>query len=328
KPAIELRDYRPPNPISLKPDKRTVTDEQVQQTLETLREQQAQLEPAPAGTALTEGDFAILDVQALLEGAPIEGASKAGHVHKVGSKTPLLGIEVDAHLLGKREGDIAEIAQPYPETHPDPRLAGKTVTFNVTVTAVKRKKLAPLDDEFAKDCGPYGSLDELKEKIRTEMEQALKRSIEEGYKDQIAKRLLETHHFDLPESLVEREVTSMVRQQLDTRRRQRGGMEDLRDLAIRQDEVKKLREEMLPEAQRRVKIGLILEAIAQKEGIAIEEADVEAEFQRLATALRISPDDIKRMLAAGGEDARDDMAARLLAEKSLDFVYRNAVIQG
>jgi len=124
----------------------------------------------------------------------------------------------------------------------------------------------------------------------------------------------------------------MIRQKLDTRRRMRGGTdggaEDLRELAVRQEEIKRLREELLPEAQRRVKIGLILEAVAQKEQIRVEEEDINAEFGRLASALRVTPEDIQRMLSAGGEDAREDMEARLLAEKTLDFVYRQAVIQG
>jgi trigger factor len=246
----------------------------------------------------------------------------------VGSKAPVLGVDVDAALPGKREGEVVEVTEPYPETHPDPRLAGKSVVFRVKVASVKRKKLAPLDDEFAKDCGPYASLQELTDKLRGQMEENLKRAVEEGYKDQVVKRLIETHHFDLPETLVDREVTGMIRQQLESRRRQRGGAEDLQELAGRQEEIKRMRDELLPEAQRRVKIGLILEAVAEKERIRVEEADVQAEFERLASALRLNADDIRRMVAAGGEDARDDMIARLLAEKALDFVYRQAVIQG
>src|SRR6185436_13121365 len=162
KPKIELRDYRPPNPISLKPDKRTVTDEQVNGALEVLRERQAELHPADPGTALAEGDFAVVDMEGFLDLAPVEGAQQAGQLHKIGSKVPILGVDVDDVLLGKTEGQMAEISQPYPASHPDQRLAGKTVVYRVTVQAVKRKKLPALDDEFAKDCGPYASMTELK----------------------------------------------------------------------------------------------------------------------------------------------------------------------
>ncbi|MGH7164383.1 MAG: trigger factor [Nitrospiraceae bacterium] len=328
KPTIELRDYRPPNPISLKPDKRTVTEEQVAQTLEALREQQAQLDAVPPGTPLAEGQFAILDVEGFLEGVPLEGAKKDGQLHKVGSKAPILGMEVDGHLIGKKEGDLVEVAQPYPETHPDPRLAGKSATFRIRVRAVKQKKLPDLDDEFAKDCGPYTTLAELKDKLRSEMERALKKDIEESYKDVILKRLNETHHFEVPETLVEREVAAMVRQTFERRRRQKGALADLDSPAKRQEEIKRLRDEHLAEATRRVKVGLILEAIVEREGLTVEEDDIAAELKRVSSELKLSPEEVRRLVEAGGEESMDDLKGRILADKALDFVYRCAVIQG
>ena len=327
KPKIELRDYRPPNPISLKPDKRTVTDEQVDRVLEALRERQAQLHAAPACTPLAEGDYAVLDVEGFLDLAPLEGAKKEGQLHKVGSKSPVLGLEVDEHLIGKKEGEFVEISQPYPATHPDHRLAGKSVVFRFKVKAVKQKKLPPLDDEFAKDCGHYASLAELKEKLRAEMERALKKDIEETYKDFILKRLAETHHFEVPETLVERELTAMIRQLLEVRRRQSGGAAEFQDPNKRQEEIKRLREEHLPEATRRVKVGLVLEAIVEKEGLTVEEEDVSAEIERLASELKLSADEVRRMVEAGGEESKEELKGRILADKALDFVYRHAVIQ-
>lgn len=328
KPSIELRDYKAPNPISLKPDKRVVTDEQVMEALDRLREQHAQLDAAPSGAVIGEGDYAVLDVEGFVDTAQVEGAKKEGHLHKVGSKLPVLGIEVDEALLGKREGDSVEIPQPYPDTHPDPQLAGKTVVFRILIKAVKRKKLAALDDEFAKDCGPYSSLEELKAKLRGEMEATLKRDIDESYKDQILKRLVETHHFDLPESLVERELAAAIRQRMESRMRQRGKIDQAEDLVKQQQEIKQLREELLPDATRRVKVGLILEAIAEKEGIRVEEADVAAELERLAKRLKLTAEDIRRMVESAGQDMREELFGRILAEKSLDFVYRHAMIQG
>jgi len=328
KPKIELRDYKAPNPISLKPDKRTVTDDQVAKTLELLRERQAQLEAAPVGTALAEGDYAILDVEGFLDMAPLEGAKQTGQLHKVGSKVPILGIEVDEQLVGKKEGEMTEIAQPYQVNHPDQRLAGKTVVFRVKVAAVKQKKLPPLDDEFAKDCGPYGSLAELQDRLRSEMEKALKKDIEETYKDTILKRLVDTHHFEVPETLIEREVTAMVRQVLQARQRQRGRAGEGGEPALRQEELKKLQEESRPEAIRRVKVGLILEAVADKEGLTVEAEDIKAEYERLGAELRLAPEEVRRLIEAGGEDSREELKARIQADKALEFVYRHAVIQG
>jgi trigger factor len=203
-------------------------------------------------------------------------------------------------------------------------VAGKTVTFKVVINAVKIKTLPALDDEFAKDCGSYGSLAELQERLRTEMEKALKREIEEGYKDTIVKRLLETHHFDLPETLVERELEAIIRQHLQQRQR-RGSAEGAS--ALETSDLAKLRQENREEAARRVKVGLILEAVAEKEHLTVTQEDLDDEIRRLASELKIGQPELVKMIQAGGQDSIEELRARILAEKSLDFVYRNAVIQ-
>jgi trigger factor len=325
KPTIELRDYKSPNPISLQADKRTVAEDQVDRALEVLREQQARLDAAPPGAALAEGDYAIVDLEGFLDGVPLEGTKKEGQLHKVGSKAALLGIEIDAHLIGRQERDVAEIPQTYPVSHPDQRVAGKTVSFHLIVKGIKQKKLSTLDDEFAKDCGPYTSLHELRDKLRGQMEKALKKDIEDSYKDTLLKRLIDTHHFDLPDTLVERELSTIVRQKLQAR--QRGKVTDSVP-APDAEELKRIREEHREEANRRVKAGLILEAIAEKEGLSVSQDDLNNEVARLATELRLPIADLVKMIQAGGQDSVEELRARILADKALDIVYRQAVIQG
>ena len=325
KPTIELRDYKSPNPISLQADKRTVAEEQIDRALEVLREQQARLDEAQAGTVLTEGDYAIVDLEGFLEGTPLEGTKKEGQLHKVGSKAALLGIEIDAHLIGRQAGDMAEIPQTYPVSHPDQRVAGKAVSFRLVIKGVKQKKLPTLDDEFAKDCGPYASLHELRDKLRGQMEKALKRDIEESYKDTLLKRLIETHHFDLPDTLVERELSTIVQQKLQAR--QRGNVTDSPPPPDA-EELKKIREEHREDANRRVKAGLILEAIAEKESLSVTQDDLNNEVTRLATELRVPMADLVKMIQAGGQDSIEELRARILADKALDVVYRQAFIQG
>jgi len=325
KPTIELRDYKAPNPISLPVDKRTVTDEQVTRALEVLREQHARLDAAAPGTALADGDFAIVDLEGFLDGTPLEGTKKEGQLYKIGSKTALLGIEIDSHLLGKAEGQQIEIPQAYPVSHPDQRVAGKTVTFHVDIKGVKQKSLPALDDEFAKDCGSYASLQELKDKLHGEMERALKKDVEESYKDVVLKRLVEMHHFELPGTLVERELDTIVRQKLQARQRSKV-TEPVP--APDAEELKTIRDEHRDDANRRVKAGLILEAVSEKEGISVSQDDLNNEVTRLASELRVPIGDLVKMIQAGGQDAIEELRSRILADKALDFVYRHAVIQG
>lgn len=322
KPKIQLRDYKAPSPMSLKPDNRTITDEQLDRGLEVLREQQARLEATPAGHAIVDGDYIVLDLQGTLDGAPLEGTKKDGQLHKVGSHASVLGLEIDSHVGGKKEGEALEISQPYPDSHPDPRVAGKTVVFTLTIKSVKEKKLPALDDEFAKDCGPYNSLQEIKDKLRDGMEQALKREIEDIHKDTIMKRLVETHHFDLPETLVERELEAIIRQHMQ--QQQKGGAQE----SPATEDLTSLRQEYLDEAARRVKLSLVLEEIAEKEGLTVTQDDFNAEIMRLASDLKMPAAELVKMIKAGGQESIEELRTRTLVDKALDFVYRNAVIQG
>lgn len=328
KPPIDIRDYRPPNPISLKPDSRAITDQDVDHALERFREQQSRLEAAPAGTLLAEGLYAVVTIEGMLDGEPVEGSKKESHLHKVGSQEPVLGLPIDDVLVGKQEGDQAEIQQDYAATHPDARLAGNVVTFHVAILGVKQKILPPLDDEFAKDCGAYDTLEALKDKIRSELESVLKRDVEEGYKDQIMERLLAMHHFDLPEALVEREIRTLVRQRLIEEQRKKDGKFSMNDQIQMEEEAKRIQQEVAPGAQKRVKLGLVLEAIADKEGVSVSEEEIQEEFAKLARGLQVPLDDIRKMVESGGESSRQEFEDRIRAEKTLQLVYQFAVIQG
>jgi len=328
KPAIKLGDYRPPNPISLKKDARSVTDEQIDQALQTLREQHAQIDAVAEGTALQDGLYAVLTVEGFVDNQSVEGSQKNGHLHQIGSKSPILGVELDDQLIGKVAGETLDIPQPYPANHPDAKLAGKTLVLKVTIDAVKERKLPDLDDEFAKDCGDYESLDNLKTVVTTQLENILKQDLEEGYKDQVIARLLQMHHFDIPEVLIERELQTLVRQKLMKEHRHSHRENDLDEPLRLQEEAKRLQQEEQPEAKKRVKLSLILDAISQKEGIEISEEDVQAEVHKLATSLKLPVEEIQRMVDAGGQGAQEEFRERMKAEKALQFVYQNAVIQG
>ncbi len=326
KPEIKLGDYRPPNPISLKPDSRSVTDEQINEALTNLQEKHAQIDAAPEGALLAEGMHAVLSIEGFLENQPIEGTKKSGHLHKVGSGEQILGIEVDSHLVGETLGAKIDIHQEYPTNHPDERLSGKTVIFQITVEAVKQQTLPDLDDEFAKDCGDYESLDQLKTSIREQLETLLKRDIEEGYKEQVMERLLTMHHFDIPEPLIERELQTMVRQKmLREHQKAPSGADETLKL---QEEAKRLQQELQPDAKKRVKLSLILESISEKEGLSVEDDDMEEEITKLAGTVKMPVDEIRKMIDAGGQQSREEFRERILAEKAIQLVYQFAVVQG
>ena len=125
------------------------------------------------------------------------------------------------------------------------------------------------------------------------MEQALKREIEDTHKDTIIKRLVETHHFDLPETLVERELEAIIRQHVQQQQRKSGAQE-----SPGTEDLTRLRQEHRDEAARRVKLGLVLEAIAEKEGLTVTQDDFNAEIMRLASELKVPAADLVKMVKA------------------------------
>ena len=155
----------------------------------------------------------------------------------------------------------------------------------------------------------------------------MKRAIEEAHKDQIIERLVEMHHFDLPDVLVEREVKAMVRQRLMDEQRKKGGSQ-ADEQPHWEAEAKRLHQELEPDAKKRVKLSLILETIADKEGIMVSEEELLEEIKKLAQSLRIPVENIQEMIQSGGDASRQEFHDRILAEKALQLVYQFAVVQG
>jgi trigger factor len=313
KPVFELREYKG---ITLKQDKRAITEEELDKAMQVLRHQHAQIEAVQEDRAIVAGDIVQVGIERVEGAAAPSGAKPETHLIQVGDRTPISGAVLDEAILGKMKGAAFEAS-------------GPGLTVRGTVQAVKHKVLPELDDEFAKDLGDYKTLAELRDKVKTQLERSLKRDIEETYKDLIMKRLVELHHFDIPESLVQRELDAMVHSERTRQQR-------LRRLATHGEagaegappfDARKFREENLPTAQQRVKLGLILEAVAEKEGLTVTEADIEEECRQMARAMQADVAEVKRMLLSGGEDALEDLRARILAEKSLQFVYEKAIIQ-
>ncbi|MEK6603233.1 MAG: trigger factor [Nitrospirota bacterium] len=313
KPVFELREYKG---STLKQDKREITEEELDKAMQVLRHQHAQIETVPEDREIAAEDIVQVAIERV-EGANAPGGFKPEtHLIRAGDKTPIYGAVLDDAILGKKKGAAFEAG-------------GPALTVRGTVQALKHKVLPDLDDEFAKDLGEYKTLAELRDKVKTQLERSLKQDIEETYKDLLMKRLVEIHHFDVPESLVQRELDAMAHAERSRQQRLRqlashggGGGEPPPSFDAR-----KFREESLPTAQQRVKLGLILETIAEKEGIAVAEADMIEECRQMARAMQVDVAEVVKMLKSNGEDAIEDLRARILAEKALQFVYEKAIIQ-
>jgi trigger factor len=324
KPIFELREYKG---ITLKQDKRAITEEELDKAMQVLRQQHAQIEVVKEDREVAEGDYVQVQIEAVGGGGPVEGVKAESHLLRTGDKTQVLGVILDDALIGKKKGETATVTQQFPPEYADARVAGKTVTVRATVQELKSRVLPDLDDEFAKDLGDYKTLAELRDKVKMQLEQGLQRDVEEIYKDEIMKRLVDLHHhFDLPESLVQRELDAMVH---NAHQRRRMTWSEAQGIPNPEspETVRKMKEEFLPTAKTRVRLGLVLEAIAAKEAIAVTQEDVERECRLMARAMKVEPAEISKLLMASGQEAVEELRSRILADKALQFVYQKAIIQ-
>jgi trigger factor len=305
KPTFQLSDYRG---VVLPKKEIQVTEEEVDKTVERLREEQGRLESRPDDHPVADSDYVIIDFEGSLKGNPISQGKAEGYTLQVGSKT--FFPEFEAALLGKKKGEQAEAQVPFPADYHNKEIAGKDVQFKINIKEVKVKVLPNLDDELAKDLN-LSSLTELREKIKTNLLEQRKAQQEHEQKNLLVKKLVEAHSFEVPHSMVERELHSI----LD--RLQERLTEKVDHEALHQGELHK---EYEPIARDRVKGTIILNAIADAEKIEITDPEVEEEITRIAERAKVTPAEAKRALLRQ-EESLEGLKLKMKEEKALNQVF-------
>jgi trigger factor len=317
KPEFELGEYKG---LELERVDMEVTSEDVEQELKNLQERHAQLEVMGEDDQVEKGDKILLDFVGKDEGVPFEGGSAENYSLEVGSNSFIPGFE--EQLVGMKLNEEKVINVTFPEQYHSEELAGKAVTFDVKINEIKRKRLLDLDDEFAKDISEFETLQELKDDI----ENNLKKQKEEMGKNQLRiqaiEKMVENHEIDVPESMIESQVDTFIRE-FDYRLNVQGLSLD-KYLKYSNLKIEQIREQYKEDAIKAVKKDLILEAIVKAEDIKLSENELDAEIQRLAEAYNQEPEKIKEILERQGQLSAIEHS--LKAEKALELVVDHAKI--
>ena len=313
-PAISLGNY---TGLKATRSKMEVTHLEIDKALGALQDQQAHLVACPDDHGVVEKDYVIIDFTGTVDGRPMEGAARENQLIQVGSKAFLPGFE--EQLIGHRRGDRVKWTTPFPNDYQPTELAGRSGEFDITIREVKQKQLPALDDEFAKDVGKFSSLEELKTKLRENLTTRMKQEQERAVRAAVLKQLTNAHDFDVPASWVGREVQEALgrlQQQLP------------KGITLEQARVdpEAFRKEVEPSAREKVKGRLILQAIADHEKLEVTQADVDSALARTAQELKVSPEDVRRLILSQ-EGHLDVFKARLREDQTLDWVVSKAVIQ-
>jgi trigger factor len=311
KPAITVGEYAG---IEVAEERRPVTDAEVDETLEGMREQQAQFRSVERAAA--PGDLVIVDYTLNPEGE--EATSASGYEFIVGSGAVMPEIEQAA--AGMAVGEERQLALRFAADYRVERLRGRAATSVVKLVEVKEKVLPALDDDLARSLGAFESLEALRGEVRKQLE--ARRAAEERrqLEDRLVGTLLERHPFSVPESLVLRHITHQVEHTRERMRRQ-GVDPDRIDW-----DYGKIVNELRPAAEKTVRRTLLLDAIAEREGLSATDADVDAEVEKIAQATQRPAPAVRRMMEKSGdlEALRHGLRERM----TLDVVVRHAVVRG
>jgi len=290
-----------------------ISEEEYEQEIAQLRESRATVEPVEEDRALVDGDWAEISYTGVVtddaDAAPFDGENT---LVEIGGKDTVEAFS--AVLRGAKPGQELKAEVIYPADYAEPKLAGKTVAYEVEVKAIKSRTLPVLDDDFAKELGNYESMAELEARVREHLSSRKRRSIEGETKDRLFSALTQKYSFAVPES--------MVQQQIDERLER--GLRALGAQGMSPDQMRKLDFSRLRVAQRdgavaEVKTAILLDRIAHEENITVSDEEMDRELQLAAMQSGESAETLRSRLAADGGLVR--IREQLLREKTAHVMY-------
>lgn len=316
KPEVKLGKY---SGLELTKEINEITDEDVERELGYLREYGAKNVSLENG--VLENDLiAFIDYEGFVDGEPFEGGKASDYSLKIGSNTFIPGFE--EQLIGAKAGEEREVIVTFPENYHSKQLAGKKALFKVIIKDVLETKLPELDDEFAKKAADFETIEEFRRELRNKLEEREQKFAEDRLRLQAIDKVLETTEVEVPEKMVEKTLNQRI-EDLKQRLESDGlNLETYMEITNKTEE--DLKNEYRDESEKRVRVQLVLEAIAKAENIEVEDEDVEQEVKKMAEAYNCGEDLVRSVLA--NEENKKAVVTDLLRGKALDFVVNNAQI--
>lgn len=298
--------------LSIKRASVEIKPEESQQALKRVQESLAQykaVEDRPSAL----GDFLIADYVCSVDGK--EADKRTGDWFELKKDEFLKGFS--PQLVGLKALDEKEVSVEFPENFGRKELAGKLALFKVKVQEVKTKHLPELNDEMAKEAGEFKTLAELREKVEKDLREAKEHEVETQFEKALLEELVKHNKLELPERLVARRLARLVEDALQ--HTQRHGLSEGQE----EETKKKLEAKLAPEARRQVHLAFLLDEIALREKVTVEEADFKSRFERAAAQYR-QPVDVVEKYYREHEEAREGLQDQIRNEKVIEFIKQNA----
>ena len=314
KPEVKLGEYK-----GLEVDKVStrVTQKEVDAKIQEEAEKNAR-EVVVTDRAVADGDEVILDFEGFVDGETFEGGKGENYPLTIGSGSFIPGFE--EQLVGAEAEKEVEVKVTFPEDYHAEELKGKEAVFKCTVHEIKAKELPELDDEFASEVSEFDTLDELKTDIKAKIKEQKVNDGKRAQEDAAVDAIIESAKMDLPEAMVD----TQARQMLDefAQRMQQQGLTLDQYMQFTGMTADKMMDELRPQAEKRIKTRLVLEAIAKAENIEITDEKLDEEIAKMAEAYQMEADKLKSFM---GDKEKEQMKQDMAVQEAITFVVDNAV---
>lgn len=313
-PVVEVKDYMG---VEAEQEKAQVSDESVQAEIDNMLKRNARM--ITVDRESKKGDTLIFDFKGFVDGEQFEGGTAERHELKLGSGMFIPGFE--EQLEGLKAGDSKNVEVKFPENYTE-ELAGKDATFECLVHEVKEEEIPEFDDEFVKDVSEFDTVDELKEDIKKRQLENAKNMVVSRAKDAVVEKVYENNPVDVPDVMVEDEITRMIQeigQQLSYQ-----GLTVENYLQYMGKDMSEMRNELRKDAAKKVGTRIVLMSIIDKENIQVSEEEMEAELAKIAEAYKKDVEEIKNMI---GIENLTYFQKDVQITKVIDMLYDNAKIK-
>lgn len=315
KPEVRLGKYKG---VKVEKQSVAVTDEEIEKEIEKERESNARTVEVE-GRAIENGDIATIDFEGFVDGEAFEGGKGENYPLTIGSGSFIPGFE--EQLVGKNKEEEVEVNVTFPEDYHAEELKGKAAVFKVAIKEVKTKELPAVDDEFAAEVSEFDTLAEYKEDIRKKLTDKKEKEAKSAKEEAVVNEIIADADMDIPEAMLETQQRQIVDE--FAQRLQMQGLSLEQYFQFTGLDGQKMLEQVKPQAEKRIKSRLVLEAIVAAEGITASEEDYEKEIERMAEVYNMEKDKVKEMLG-DNEKAKEQLMEDLAITKAADFVVSEA----
>lgn len=293
----------------------SVSDEEVEAALEKERNNNART-VSVTDRPVQNGDTAVIDFEGFVDGVAFEGGKGENHPLEIGSHSFIDTFE--DQLVGKNVGDDVDVNVTFPEQYQAAELAGKPALFKVKIHEIKAKELPELDDEFAQDVSEFDTLAEYKEDLKKHLEEQKENEAKRTKEDEAIQKIIDKSTMEIPEAMLDTQCENMINE--FAQRIAQSGLSMEQYMQFSGLTIDKLKEQVRPEAETRIKSSLVLEQIAKEENIEVTDEEIDAEVEKMAAAYGMEADKLKEYM---GDAEKESMARDLKVTKAVDLIMEN-----